>query len=85
MRTQELSVEIHIDEDDDRTHARAVLHGQDGMDVLAEGSARRNPADAPIPEIGEELATARALNALAARLMDNAAKDIENLTHPISR
>ena len=82
MRTQEWTVTIHLDEDVDRTHARAVLHSANGVTVAADGSARRNPTDAPIPEIGEELATARALEHLSERLEDIAEWDIRNLTHP---
>jgi hypothetical protein len=85
MRVQEWTVDIQLDEDDTSTHARAVLHGRDGVTVQSDGTARRNPVDAPIPEIGEELATARALSALAHQLMDVAAEDISNLAHPISR
>jgi hypothetical protein len=83
MRTQEWTVIIDLDEDLNVTHARATLRGADGVTVHADGSARRNPADAPIPEIGEELAAARALDHLAARLTDIAAKDIQDLTHPV--
>ncbi len=83
MRTQEWTVSIHLDEDVDTTHARAVLHSTSGVTVHADGTARRNPIDAPIPEIGEELATARALEHLAGRLNDIAARDIRELTHPV--
>jgi hypothetical protein len=83
MRTQEWTVDIHLDEDDDATHAHAVLHSRDGVAVHSDGEARRNPGDAVIPEIGEELATARALTSLAGKLMDVANKDIQDLTHPI--
>lgn len=85
MRVQEWTVDIHLDEDDDQTHAHAVLHGHDGVSVQSDGTARRNPGDAVIPEIGEELATARALNALADQVMGVAEKDIQNLSHPIMR
>ena len=83
MRTHEWTVTIHLDEDVDTTHARAVLHSTNGVTVHSSGTARRNPGDAPIPEIGEELAAARALGHLAERLSDVAEKDIQNLTHPI--
>lgn len=83
MRTQEWTVTINLDEDVDVTHARATLRSRDGVSVHADGTARRNPADAPIPEIGEELAAARALDHLAARLTDIASKDIQDLTHPV--
>ena len=35
MRTQEWTVTIHLDEDVDRTHARAVLHSANGVTVAA--------------------------------------------------
>lgn len=82
MHTQDWSVRIMIDEDESNTHARAVLNSRDGVTLHTDGSARRRPSDAPIPEIGEELAAARALYAMADRLMEAAAKDVENLTHP---
>ena len=85
MRVQDWTVDIRLDEDDTTTHAHAVLHGRDGVTVQADGAARRNPVDAPIPEIGEELATARALSALAHQLMDVAAEDISSLSHPADR
>ena len=84
MRTQEWNVAIHLDEDEDNTHAHAVLHSRDGVTVQADGSARRKSTDAQVPEIGEELATARALNALADRLMGIAEKDIQDLAHPVT-
>ncbi len=40
------------------------------------GTARRNPTDRPIPEIGDELAASRALEDLAIRLHDVASDDI---------
>jgi hypothetical protein len=83
MRTQEWTVTINLDEDVDTTHARAVLRSTNGVTVHADGTARRNPADAPIPEIGEELAAARALEHLAERLGGIAEKDIRDLTHPV--
>lgn len=83
MRTQEWTVEIHLDEDDDTTHARAVLHSRDGRTLSARGSARRNPHDAVVPEIGEELAAARALVLLGDQLLEVAERDVENLAHPI--
>jgi hypothetical protein len=85
MRTQEWTVEIHLDEDDDTTHAKAVLRSRDGRLLSARGTARRNPDDAPVPEIGEEIAAARALMVLGDQLMDVAEKDVENLSHPIAR
>ena len=45
------------------------------------GTARLNPSDRDVPEIGDELATSRALSDLAHRLLHAAAEDIEDLTH----
>ena len=83
MHTQNWSVRIMIDEDDDHTHARAVLASRDGVRLHGDGNADRRPGDATIPEIGEELAAARALYSLADQLMDVAVHDVENLSHPI--
>lgn len=79
MHTNEWNVQVLFTEDEDRTHATAVLKTRDGA-LRAEGRARRNPADTPVPEIGEELAAARALHALAARLTDAALGDIAEMT-----
>ena len=83
MHTQNWSVRIMIDEDDDHTHARAMLTSRDGVSLHGAGNANRRPGDARIPEIGEELAAARALYSLADQLMDVAVHDVENLSHPI--
>ena len=47
---------------------------------------RLNPADRDMPEIGDELAVARALSDLGHQLLDAAAGDIEQMTHqPVHR
>lgn len=75
------SVEIFISERDGRTHAEARLHTADRTHLVGTGAARLNPKDRDVPEVGEELATARALSDLAHRLLDAAADDIEGVTH----
>jgi hypothetical protein len=75
------SVEIFIGERDGQTHARARLHTADRTSLEATGTARLNPRDQDVPEIGEELAASRALSALAHLLLDTAASDIEGVTH----
>jgi len=79
MHTSEWTVHLYFEEDDDNTHAKAVLHTRQGESMHADGKARRHPADLPVPEIGEELAAARALHALAHRLTDAALGDIADL------
>ncbi|HEU4425145.1 MAG TPA: DUF1876 domain-containing protein [Pilimelia sp.] len=83
IRAKQWTVTIDIGEHDDerRTHALARLHTPDRTELRGEGVARRNPADREVPEIGDELAAARALSDLAHRLLEAAAGDIEQLTH----
>jgi hypothetical protein len=71
---------IHIDEHDDQTHARAHLVTKDS-ELTGLGIARLNPRDTDVPEIGDELAVARALSDLAHQLLEAAAGDIESVTH----
>jgi hypothetical protein len=77
------TVEINISEHDDerRTRADAVLRSGVRPILRGEGEARRRPSDREVPEIGDELATARALADLAYKLLDVTAGDIEQFTH----
>ena len=59
-----------------KTTARAVLHAGADRPLEATGGARRNPSDPDIPEIGDEVAVARALNQLADALMSAAYDDM---------
>jgi len=77
MVSKEWTVRLSIDEQGDLTRALAVLSGDNGVVAHAEGRARRNPADRWASWIGDELAASRALYALADRLMDTAARDID--------
>jgi hypothetical protein len=81
------TVEIVIDEHENerRTHAQARLRTQDRTNLRGDGTARRNPRDSEVPEIGDELAVARALSDLAHQLLDAAAGDIEQITHRPAR
>lgn len=83
MRTKQWRVDVYISErDDDTTHAEARLTTGTGT-LHADGVARRDPHDSPVPEIGDELATARALSALGQRLLRTTAEDIEAITHEV--
>ncbi|MBV8996077.1 MAG: DUF1876 domain-containing protein [Pseudonocardiales bacterium] len=75
------TVEIQIDEHEGRTRALARLHNRDETGRVGLGLARLNPADRDVPEIGDELAVARALSDLGHQLLDAAAGDIEQMTH----
>jgi hypothetical protein len=69
-----LTIESHEDDD----HCEMVVH-LDAVDrsLSGVGRSRRNPADPSIPQIGEELAAARALHDLANHLTDDARAMIE--------
>lgn len=79
--TDTWSVDIFIGERDGQTHAEARLHTGDRTHLVGTGTARLNPKDHDVPEIGEELAAARALSELAHHLLAAAADDIEGVTH----
>lgn len=71
------TAEIVLEETPDRTDAYVTLRTGDA-ECTSEGHARRNPGDPNVPRIGEELATARALHALASDLMEEAAGILES-------
>lgn len=81
MKAKRWTIEIFIDEHDKQTRARATLHNPDATAVVGAGLARRRPDDTDVPEIGDELAVARALSDMAHQLIDLTVADIEAVTH----
>ena len=75
-----ITVEIDEDEDEDSTLANLTLSTPAGHVVTGVGTAQRNPHDPRVPEIGDELAVARALRNLAERLLHTTEKDISGAT-----
>lgn len=73
---RDLAIDLRIDEDDTNTLVFAELNMR-GDHFEAVGRARRNPDDRPMPIVGEELATARALGDLALQVMEAAQVKIE--------
>ncbi len=74
---QHWDVRLELTEDAD--HCEVVAHldtGDRGLQGV--GRSRRNPADPVLPQVGEELATARALHDLAHHLTSDAWDMIEN-------
>ena len=71
------TVTIEIDEHDGHTRARARLRTRDTDHTTGVGLARLNPADRDVPEIGDEIAVARALSDLSRRLLQLATDDVE--------
>jgi hypothetical protein len=77
-------VEIDVFEAGDDTTAHAVLRSGPPAPLGAEGAAHRNPADSASPDIGDEVAVARALRRLADGLLDAASNDIATVEgHPV--
>lgn len=66
-----ITIEVHIEEDPTTTTVTTLLDLM-GEHFEAKGRARRNPNDASIPVIGEDLALARALNGLQMKVMEAA-------------
>jgi hypothetical protein len=75
------TVQIEIGEHEGKTRATAHLRTGDTTSLTGTGTARLNPADPDVPEIGDELAVARALSQLAHALLDAAADDISGVLH----
>jgi len=74
------TITLHIDEHDGHTRAVARLHTRDTDEVVGVGLARLSPDDHDVPEIGAEIATARALSDLSHRLLRTATEDVEQIT-----
>lgn len=72
--------EIMIGEDDGRTYAEARLVGDAPRDLVGIGRAQVSPDDYDVPEIGDEVAVARALRDLADQLLATASADISDVT-----
>ena len=76
-----LNFEIREDED----HCEMVVHLDAGdRSMSGHGRSRRNPVDPSVPQVGEELAAARALHDLANHLAEDAWREIESFSDPES-
>lgn len=77
---REWQVRVSIFESGDDTSANVVLVADAPEHLSARGQSHRASDDTPVPEIGDEVAVARALRRLADKLMEAAETDIEMLT-----
>jgi len=77
---KEWRVDLMIGEDDGRTYAEAQLRTELGDRVVGTGRAFVSPDDYDVPEIGDEVAVARALRDLGAQLLAVASADITEVT-----
>ena len=73
-------VDLMLGEDGGQTYAEARLITEVGDRVAGVGRAHVSPDDYDVPEIGDEIAVARALRDLGTRLLDIASGDIEGVT-----
>jgi hypothetical protein len=84
-RVRTWQVRLDIFESGAATSAHAVLVTDAPSHLDAHGSAHRKAGDADIPEIGDEIAAARALRELADVLLGTAADDIAAVEgHPVT-
>jgi len=79
-RVRDWTVRVSIFEAGDDTDAHVVLVSDAPRHLTASGHSHRGKNDSPVPEIGDEVAVARALRHLADELLAAAAVDIETLT-----
>ncbi|MGI5466621.1 dsRBD fold-containing protein [Streptomyces sp. CA-132043] len=78
LAVKEWKLRLHLYETGPKTTAWLVLDTGDNI-LETRGHAHRNPHDAPVPEIGDELAAGRALAAMGRLLIHDAAMDIEGV------
>ncbi|MDC5695982.1 DUF1876 family protein [Intrasporangium calvum] len=77
---REWNVRVSIFESGDETSANVVLLADSPERLSARGTAHRSAHDLGVPEIGDEVAVARALRHLADQLMEMAEGDVSDLT-----
>ena len=75
------NVRIDVGEKDGRTRAIARLYTGDTSSLVGTGLAMLNPADPDVPEIGDEVAVARALAQLSRVLLGAASDDLSDVLH----
>lgn len=74
------TVRVSVFEAGDDTNAHVVLVADSPTRLTASGHSHRGGKDDLVPEIGDEVAVARALRHLADQLLGTAAEDIEAVT-----
>ena len=83
MTTAQQHWDVRLELREDSEHCEVIAHLDTGDRSLAGvGRSRRNPVDPSVPQVGEELATARALHDLAHHLSQDAWRMIEEFGQP---
>jgi hypothetical protein len=87
MHTRTWTVKIYLSEEDAVTKAHAVLvtDNPTAVQLHGEGTALVHPSEQSVPEIGDEIASARALADLAGALQNTARVDLEGVLGAPSR
>jgi hypothetical protein len=86
LSSQTWTVELHLSEHDGHSRAEARLLSGRARPLTAIGTARLSPDDpVDVPEIGYELATARALVGLGEALLRTADEDVVGLARDLHR
>lgn len=80
LHAREWTVRVSVLGDEDDAEARVVLVADSPRHLTAHGHSHRSSSDSTVPEIGDEVAVARALRRLADRLLETAADDIAGVT-----
>ncbi|RZV43202.1 MAG: DUF1876 domain-containing protein [Acidimicrobiales bacterium] len=81
MELEPHSWKLTFETREDEDHCEMVVHLDAGDRSMAGfGRSTRNPSDPSVPQVGEELAAARALTDLAHKLSDDAWKAIETFS-----
>lgn len=76
-----ITLSMRVAEEVSKTTCDVGFTTPNGTPVHGHGTARRHPDDPEVPQIGDEVATARALFDLAHKLLDTASQDLGNQLH----
>jgi hypothetical protein len=82
---REWHVDLYLYESEESTSASAVLRSEVPDALRSSGTARRRPGEPDVPEIGDEVAVARALHRLAEVMLSTAESDLAEIEgHDVS-
>lgn len=79
--TRTLTLNMQVVEEGSKTTADITMTTGTGQKLHGHGAARRHPDDPDVPQIGDEIAVARALSELGHKLLDTAAHEIGDRMH----
>lgn len=79
--TRILTLNMQVEEAGAKTTADVHITTGDGRPVHGHGTARRHPEDPEVPQIGDDIAVARALFDMAHTLLDHASDEIGTRQH----